>query len=136
MISYQDFAYSPFYTHYDKLEGETIQRIVSPQYHNTIKQTRTEPVDLSVCEQLIDELEQYLIPASDSWESIFLRYAQEHLRNAMNESLPQDVRETHFDIAGAKVWNVFTHGHNPFRLYDSTQVFSPWMATWKRAGGV
>src|SRR5687768_9206409 len=105
MINYDD---SPYHTKYEKLEGETVQRAVSPQYPNAVKHMRTEPVDLSVCQQLIDDLDNYIIPSVNMWEITFLRIAQEHLRNAMNEVLPQDVRETHFDIAGAKVWNVMT----------------------------
>jgi hypothetical protein len=115
-----------YYVRYDMIEGETIQRIVSPNYPNLVAELRTKPVDFSVCDDLIQTISRCACLPDEQWECRRLRDALHHLRDAKNEQLPLHARETHFDIAGSCAWDA----------RDIFRDLGSWIGTWKLAGGV
>jgi hypothetical protein len=106
------------------VDGETIQRRLSPQYEFTAQTLRKGPVDFSVC----SALQEYLRPYVEQHELPQLAY--QHLVDADNEDLAEDVRTEHFDLAGSMVWQ-FNSLHG-FSFPEMGAFFT----VWKEANGV
>lgn len=104
---------------YPRVEGETADRIVSSYYHENVT---PHPVDFaSIPELLTLAQHEHLEPV------------REHLENAANEKLPENVRIQHFDIAGAKMWLYCSTVRDPLSLHDA---FTSFMTLWIQSGGV
>lgn len=121
---------SDWFVEEDLLPGETIKRRYKKTYPQIVAPARASkgPIDFSVCGQLQKMLMDKMFMFG-GWKRDMLQDAFTHLSDAMNEGLPLEVRETHFDIAGSLVWNTDGTAGLPKDLHD-------WMLVWMRAGGL
>lgn len=83
------------------VEGEKTQRVYRSGYPKYAKEHRPGPVNFSVIPQLRLLIEPEIRGELPHYPELVL----DHLDDAANEQLPVDVREQHFDIAGAIVWD-------------------------------
>ena len=91
------------WTEFPLVEGETIQRRVKSTYLTIAE--KSPPRDFSTIPQLRNFLAM-IRTNNDVWRRQYIHEALTHLENAENEALPLNVRNMHFDIAGAKVWQL------------------------------
>lgn len=108
------------------IDGESIARRFREGYPEYAKKLRKKPVDFTVIPQLLEHLQRF--PIRHVWAQHAFLSVQQHLEDAANKQLPREIREQHFDIAGAILWQVLP----PYMENRS----GAWFFIWKEAGGV
>lgn len=123
----------------DRLPGELEPRLVRSSYADVVAEKRPDGL---VFDGPMTEAVRYLValvdraggPARPSGSEVvesLLTTARRHLVDALNESLPQEAREQHYDLAGAVLWQAT----EALRFGDRRQIDHA-IGHWLSWGGV